>query len=99
MKVGQLKKILKECRDDANILIFVETENKTYRPFTNITYTIRDKDTSNERLQFDISIHREYRNVHFPQNPTEDEINDLRERKKMIMEELEEIKQEMRGFT
>lgn len=98
MRVGALKNILNECRDDASIIIFAETEDKKYRPFKNITYKIRDKDTISERLQFDISIHTEYRSVHFPKNPSENEIMDLKEKKKMLLEELDEINEQLKGF-
>ena len=98
MKVRELNKYLKECNQDSEIIIFVETENNNYRPFYNISPRIYDKDSFNEKLHLDISVNTEYKSMHFPNNPSKEEVEDLIERKMMVLEELDEINNELKGF-
>ena len=92
MLFKDFKEILPEIDDYTNILIFVEDENG-YRPFENIevNYTGSMNIDSSNQLHLDVSVHKEFRNIYFPNNLTEEEVEDLVERKIMLNEELEEI--------
>ena len=94
MKVGRLLNILKNCKNDAEVVIFVETENGIYRPFKNIEPILCNKNSSMEELHLDVSIHREYRSIHFPNNLTKEEVSDLKEKRKMLIEELDDIEKQ-----
>ena len=99
MKVGALQKILKECNKSADIIIFAMTEDEKYRPFHNISASILNKGSGLEELHLDVSVYTEYRSIHFPNNPTKYAVEELMERKKMLLEELEEIEQELGAFN
>lgn len=98
MKVGELQDILKDCSRDGEILIFAETEGDLYRPFHNIKCEVYNKGAYNESVHLDVSINKEYHNIHFPDNPTLEDIEDLREQKQMLLEELEEVNKKLEGF-
>ena len=91
MNIGELKDWLSMCDDGSDVVIFALTENDNYRPFRNILASISDKGSFNEELHLDISIHREFKNVHFKDNLTEEEVEDLLDKRVMLMEELDEL--------
>lgn len=95
MKVSALKKELEKCNVKSDVIIFVTSEGGKYRPFKNIHSSIMNKGSSQEQFHIDVSINTEYRNVHFPNNLTEEEVSFLREKQKMLLEELEEIEGEL----
>ena len=98
MKVGALQNILNDCKKDSEIIIFAETENKQYRPFKNINIEVYDKNSYKETVHLDISIYREYHNLHFPNNHSYEEIEDLKEQREMLLEQLDEVNKELEGF-
>ena len=95
MLVKDLKKYLKECNDDSKVIIFALTEDNKYRPFRNITCTIKDKNSFNEELHLDISILKEFKSIHFPNNPCEDDFDFLIDKQQILLEELEDINGEL----
>lgn len=99
MKCGDLKQLLSNCKDESDIVIFVNfEEDGKYSPFKNIKGTIFNKGSFNEELHLDIGMLTEYQNVHFPNNPTKEEIEDLLEKREMMLEELMEIENELGAF-
>ena len=104
MKVGRLKRIIENCNDNCEIVIFVTSEGvsgkkKTqYRPFRNIRANIFNKGSLEEELHFDISVNTEYKSIHFPNNLSEEAVALLKERRTMLLEDLEDIEKELGGF-
>ena len=98
MRVGRLVNILKDCKSDSKVVIFVTTENGMYRPFRNIEPMVCNKNSSMEELHLDVSIHREYKSVHFPNNLSKEEVLDLKEKRKMLLEELEDIEKQIGDY-
>ena len=98
MKCGHLKQFLTKCNDSSDIIIFVSLEDGRYIPFKNITASIFNKNAFNEELHLDIGMLTEYHSCHFPDNPTREEIEDLKEKREMLLEELTEIEEELGEF-
>lgn len=103
MKVGALKKELEKCKDGCEVIVFVTSEGKTYnttqyRPFKNIYTSIMNEGSSNEQFHIEVGINTEYKNIHFPDNLTQEEVSFLKDKRKMILEELEEIEILLRDF-
>ena len=100
MKVGALKKELEKCNAESEVIIFVTSEGEDdittkYRPFKNINVSIMNKDSSQEQFHLDVGVNTEYKNAHFPNNLTEEEVLFLKEKRKMLLEELEEVEEEL----
>lgn len=95
MKVGALKKELEKCNVKSDVIIFVTSEGGKYRPFKNINVSIMNKDSSQEQFHLDVGVNTEYKNAHFPNNLTEEEVLFLKEKRKMLLEELEELEEEL----
>lgn len=98
MLCGKLKKILANCKNSSEVIVFVETEDKKYRPFRNVEVEIFNPNSDSESLHFDVNVNKEYRSIHFPNNLTKDEVHDLKERRQMLIEELNEIDKELGAF-
>ena len=96
MLVKELKKYLNECNDDSQIVIFALTEDNKYRPFRNITCNIYNKSAFNEELHLDINIFSEYKSIHFPNNPSEETVMFLNDKKQILLEELEDLEEEIK---
>lgn len=93
-----LKKELMDCKDSSEVIIFVTTEDGVYRPFRNIEVGVYNKDSFDESVHFDISVNMEYKNIHFPQNLSKEEVEDLKEKRKMLLEDLDEIEEKLGEF-
>lgn len=98
MKVGMLLNKLKDCKPDSEVIIFATTENGVYRPFKNIEANIYNKDSGMEEIHLDISINREYKNVHFPNNLSKEEVSELKEKRKMLIDELNDIEKQIGDY-
>lgn len=98
MNVKRLLKELRKCHDDTEIIIFAETE-EGYRPFKNISVMLMNKDSFKEELHLDISIHKECKSIHFPNNLTEEKVIKLNDKRKILLEELDEIEKTLGGFV
>jgi len=98
MNVKKLKKELEQCDGESEIIIFVKSENNVYRPFKNIEMNIFNKDSFNESIHLDVSIYKEYKNIHFPNNLKKEDVELLVEKRDMLLEELKEIEEELGEF-
>jgi hypothetical protein len=95
MLCGNLKKILSDCNDSSEIIVFVKTEDGQYRPFKNITIETFNKGSTMEQIHFDVSVHKEFKSIHFPKNLDKETVDDLKEKRDMLLEELKEIENEL----
>jgi len=60
---------------------------------------LMNKDSFKEELHLDISIHKEYKSIHFPNNLTEEKVIKLNDKRKILLEELDEIEKTLGGFV
>ena len=92
MKFKDIKKTLADCNDDTDIIIYVKDEFG-YRPFENIHAKYYGKICSGylNELSINVSIETEYKNIHFPNNPTKEEIEELWDKKRMLIEEMKDV--------
>lgn len=100
MKFSDFKLETFPCKDDTNVIVFVKDEFG-YRPFENIHvkyYGETCSGTINE-LHIDVNIDREYKSVHFPNNPEEDYIKGLLKRKNHLLKELKEVEEDLGAFN
>lgn len=96
MIVKELIKILKDCKEDTEVVVFVNDEIG-YRPFKNITVEVFNKGSSLECVHLDVDVFKEFRSVHFPNNLSQEEYECLIEKRNMLLEELEDIESELNG--
>ena len=99
MQFNDFKKVFMNCNDDTNVIVFVKDE-LGYRPFENIKVKYYGKTCSGylNELHIDVSIEKEYKNIHFPNNPEKEDIESLLEERKAIVERLVELNEELGAF-
>ena len=98
MNCGDLKEIIKNCKDTSDVIIFVSFKNGDYKPFSNIDCAIFNSCAFNEELHLNIGELTEYHSSHFLDNPTKEFIEDLKEKRCMLIEELNEIEDLLGAF-
>lgn len=100
MKFSDFKLETLNCKDNTNVIVFVKDE-VGYRPFENIRVRYIGETCSGtiNELHLDISIEREYNNVHFPNNPEKEFIEGLLDKKSRLVKELKEVEDCLGAFN
>ena len=98
MNVGFLKNFLSGLDDGSDVVVFVMSENRVYRPFRNVELSVLNEGSCLEEVHLDVSVFKEFRNVHFRDNLSEDEVDDLLDRRRMLVEELEDVDELLGDF-
>ena len=96
-----LKDFLKFLEDnnvpkDAEIYIYLKDENG-YRPFTEIDLNYYGQTCNGymNELNLDINTNKEFKSPHFPNNLEKEVVEDLLDKKTMLLEELDELNEEL----
>ena len=98
MRVGFLKKELEKVHEKAKVLVFVKMANGDYLPFENVEFLSVNGDSQYGNVHLDVNVGKEYKSVHFPDNLSKDEVDDLFDRRRMLLEELEELDDALGSF-